>query len=262
MAFSARTRPKGRRSHSAPPGLHTTALRLDSTGGGGNGAVTLCALRSSSPECIHGQLRGRLQVPAVVCLTARGTRQTVSNFKGRPLPRLVHTHPLWQFPVDLPARHPGPGRWRRLGARIRQNTEQRRRWKEGVRAGRWCAALRYGRREPPPSPWTTRPSGLPRASGPPPAALTGGPAPSESLRPAPVPVRCQSRKPGESLSEDHFGPWTCRAILVPCAAFTRKRFGGSWWICPPVIRAPAWWQGRVPMPPEVSKKRPWRGRRG
>lgn len=32
MAFSARTRPKGRRSHSAPPGLDTTALRLDSTG--------------------------------------------------------------------------------------------------------------------------------------------------------------------------------------------------------------------------------------
>ena len=31
MAFSARARPKGRRSHSAPPGLHTTALRLDST---------------------------------------------------------------------------------------------------------------------------------------------------------------------------------------------------------------------------------------
>jgi hypothetical protein len=32
MAFSARARPKGRRSHSAPPGLYTTALRLDSTG--------------------------------------------------------------------------------------------------------------------------------------------------------------------------------------------------------------------------------------
>ena len=39
MAFSARARPKGRRSHSAPPGLHTTALRLDSTDA--NGGVDL-----------------------------------------------------------------------------------------------------------------------------------------------------------------------------------------------------------------------------
>lgn len=40
MAFSARTRPKGRRSHSAPQDLDATALRLDSTGtGGGRGLL-------------------------------------------------------------------------------------------------------------------------------------------------------------------------------------------------------------------------------
>lgn len=45
MVRSARARPKGRRSHSAPQDLNATALRLDSTGARETGRA-----RSSTPQ--------------------------------------------------------------------------------------------------------------------------------------------------------------------------------------------------------------------
>src|SRR4029453_520679 len=109
MAFSARLRPKGRRSHSAPPGLNTTALRLDSTDDSlirNYLEINELWVRKKGPEpsrpCGHKLLRlARLPIPPLPHMKRLGSSPSPAGTTNYRPTLIINLHHFDHQPAPL-----------------------------------------------------------------------------------------------------------------------------------------------------------------